>query len=134
MCQFDVDALHYTLYVMEDGELAFTVGGDPLHLGLITMDDMRWSWDWMLNAPLYQETSRAIGLHHHSLRVVRTVALRFAQYIAQRELAFFYFRTGGDAGRARLYERLLTRHPALLARYQRVEGGSPDCWMFARKD
>ena len=118
LCRFEQDALLYRVYIQHDGEITFTVTGDPLRLGLVTVEDLRWDWDWTARLPAVQETSLMVNLHARPLAVLRTVALRLAQYLQRHPLPFFYWRITDDARRLRVYARLLQRHGHLLRDYE----------------
>ena len=76
ICRFEHGDLLYRTYFFKDGEIAFTVTGDALRLGLITREDLRWDWDWMRELPGTTETSRIVNVNAQPLRVLRAIALR----------------------------------------------------------
>ena len=61
------------MYFFEDGEIAFTVTGDNIRLGLLTQEDLY--WDWTFDLPRIEETSLVVNVQSHSLKVLRTVVL-----------------------------------------------------------
>ena len=87
ICRFEHGDLLYRTYFFKDGEIAFTVTGDALRLGLITREDLRWDWDWMRELPGTAETSRIVNVNAQPLRVLRAIALRLAQYLARHRPA-----------------------------------------------
>lgn len=132
ICRFGHGDLLYRVYFFEDGEIAFTVTGDTLRLGLVTLDDLRWDWDWMKELPMVQETARAVNIHAGSLHVLRTVALRLGQYLGKHQPPFFYYRVEDDPRRRRLYARLLFRCPRVACRYQALAEAPHPFVMFTR--
>ena len=120
ICRFQQSDLLYRVYLQHDGEISFTVTGDTLRLGLITKEDLHWDWDWTATLPVVQETALVVNTHAQPLKMLRTVALRLAQYLGRHRPPFFYYRIQDDARRQSLYQRLLQRHAGALRGYSRL--------------
>ena len=116
ICRFDVDDQLYRIYLFETGEIAFTVTGNAIRLGLHTPDDVRWNWFWDL--PERQETSRQVHTHASPVKVLRMIALRLAQYLAKHQPAFFFYTVQDNPRRQRLYQQLLARHVGTASCYE----------------
>ena len=127
ICRFEWDGLLYRTYFFEDGEIAFSVTGDTLRLGLITQEDLRWAWDWMTELPCVGETSKLVNTHSQPVRVLRNIALRVAQYVGKHRPLFFYYRVVNDARQMRIYDGLVRRHAGVAGLYELIrdpgEGG-----------
>ncbi len=48
ICRFENDELLYRVYFFVDGEIAFTVTGDNIRLGLLTQEDLYWDFTFDL--------------------------------------------------------------------------------------
>ncbi len=130
--RFEHDQLLYRVFFMEDGEIAFTVSGDSIRLGLLAPEDFRWNWDW--NLPTVQETSRLVNVHSHSTTVMRRLARQLAQYLAKHRPAFFYYQVSDDARRHRTYLQLAKRHGDVAALYEPLitDDGRYVMWSLAQ--
>ena len=120
ICRFVHGGLLYRTYFFKDGEIAFTVTGDALRLGLITREDLRWDWDWMRELPDTEETSRIVNVNAQPLRVLRAIALRLAQYLSRHRPDFFYYQAGGDGRQLDIYDKLARRHSAVAGLYEKT--------------
>jgi hypothetical protein len=107
------------------------VTGDPIRLGLVTKKDQL--WDYSFDLPAKEETSMLVNVHAHALTVLRTVALRSAQYIAKHQPACFFYKTKEDGRRHHVYAKLLQWHPALTELYDEVWDETSQYAMFTRK-
>ena len=116
ICRFEGDGLLYRVYFFEDGEITFTVTGDNIRLGILTKEDLY--WDWTFDLPRTEETSLTVNVHSHSLKVLRTIALRLAQYLAKHQPLFFYYQITDDLRRHGIYLRLWRRHVQAAASYE----------------
>lgn len=128
--RFEHDGLLYRLYFFETREIAFTVTGDSLRLGLHTVEDLRWNWFWDL--PEIQETSCLVNVHCAPVKVMRTIALRLAQYLAKHQPGFFFYRLQEQPRRQRLYQRLMQRHPGSTLQYDMQHDAHSGCVFFTR--
>lgn len=131
ICRFEEDELLYRVYFFEDGEISFTVTGDNIRLGLLTQEDLH--WDWTFDLPRIAQTSLVVNVHSHSLKVLRTVVLRLAQYVSRRLPLFFYYQITDDRRRYRIYLRLWQRHAQAAARYGVITDETSQCVMFTLK-
>lgn len=113
--RFEHDALLYRMYFFENAEIAFTVTGPSLRLGLLSPEDFRWNWFWDL--PEVQETSRQVHVHAAPVKVMRTLALRLAQYLDKHRPVFFFYTLHDHPRRQRLYQKLIQRHAQVAALY-----------------
>ena len=132
ICRFEEDELLYRVYFFEDGEIAFTVTGDNIRLGLLTKEDLY--WDWTFDLPRIEETSLVVNVQSHSLKVLRTVVLRLAQFVAKRQPVFFYYQITDDRRRHSIYLRLWQRHAPAAALYDLLVDEASQCVMFTLKD
>ena len=134
ICRFDHAQLLYRVYLFENGEIAFTVTGDAIRLGLHSQDDLRWNWFWDL--PQIQETSRPVNVHAAPIKVLRTIALRLAQYLIAHQPTFFFYALQQQPQRLqRIYQGLLRRHPEVADQYEQqlCTDGQARYVMFTRK-
>ena len=131
ICQFEDDELLYRVYFLEDGEIVFTVTGDNIRLGLLTPEDLY--WDWTFDLPRIEETSLTVNVQSHSLKVLRTVALRLAQYLSKHQPLFFYYQVTDDRRRHGIYQRLWQRHAQAAALYDVITDEVGQCVMFTLK-
>ena len=134
ICRFAHDDLLYRVYLFENGEIAFTVTGNSIRLGLLSKDDLRWDWFW--DPPEIQETSQPVNVHAAPVKVLRTIALRLAQYLAAHQPAFFFYTLLQQPQRLqRIYQGLLRRHPEVAEQYgqQLCTDGQTRYVMFTRK-
>ncbi len=131
ICRFEHDGLLYRIYRFENDEIAFTATGNCIRLGLHTQDDTRWNWFWDL--PETQETSRLVNLHAAPLKVLRTVALRLAQYVRKHQPAYFFYTLRDDPQRQRVYQRLLSRHTPTARLYDMHHDEGSGYVTFTRK-
>ena len=131
ICRFENDELLYRVYFFEDGEIAFTITGDNIRLGLLTPEDLY--WDFTFDLPRIEETSRVVNVHSQSTRVLRTVALRIAQYVYKYQLLFFYYQVTDDPRQNHIYRRLLQRHAKVADRYDRLMDDSGCYVIFTLK-
>ena len=131
ICRFEHAQLLYRVYLFENGEIAFTVTGDAIRLGLHSQNDLRWNWFWDL--PAIQETSRLVNLHSAPLKVMRTIALRLAQYLAKHQPAYFFYTLHDQPQRQRLYQQLLQRHPRVASLYDMQQDQASGYVMFCRR-
>lgn len=131
ICRFEEDELLYRVYFFEDGEVSFTVTGDNIRLGLLTQEDLH--WDWTFDLPRTAETSLLVNVQSHSLKVLRTVVLRLAQYVSRHRPLFFYYQTTDDRRRHRIYLRLWQRHAQAAALYDVITDEASQCVMFTLK-
>ena len=131
ICRFENDELLYRVYFFEDGEIAFTITGDNIRLGLLTPEDLY--WDFTFDLPRIEETSRVVNLHSHPLRVLRTIALRIAQYVYKHQPLFFYYQVTDDPRQNRIYKRLLQRHAKTENLYDRIMDDSGRYLIFTLK-
>ena len=132
IARFAVDGLLWRIYLRADGEILFTVTGDPLRLHLTTMADECWDWDGSCHPLLLRETSLVVHTHTQPLAVLRTVALRLAQYLGRHQPPFFYWRIADDPRRRRLYARLLARHADALRAYRQQVDDTGAYFLFTR--
>ena len=115
--RFAHDDLLYRAYLFENGEIAFSVTGDAIRLGLLTKEDLHWNWFWDL--PQTQETSRPVNVHAAPVKVLRAIALRLAQYLAAHQPTFFFYALQQQPQRLqRIYQGLLRRHPEVADQYE----------------
>ena len=119
--RFQCDDLLYRVLRFHDCEIAFTVTGDPMRLGLFTKEDLRWSWDWVTDLPAVQETSQLVPVGQHAITVLRTIARHLAQYLAKHRPEFFYYQVSPDAQLRRVYHQLFQRHAAVTSLYEPLE-------------
>ena len=134
ICRFAHEDLLYRVYLFKNGEIAFTVTGNSIRLGLLSKDDLRWDWFWDL--PEIQETSRPVNVHAAPVKVLRTIALRLAQYLAAHQPAFFFYTLQQQPQRLQcIYQGLLRRHPAVADQYEQqlCTEGQVRYVMFTRK-
>ena len=122
ICRFENDEMLYRVYFFEDGEIAFTVTGDNIRLGLLTQEDLY--WDFTFDLPRIEETSRVVNVHSQPLRVLRTIALRIAQYVYKHQPLFFYYQVTDDPRQNRIYRQLLQRQAKTEDRYARLKDDS----------
>ena len=108
--RFQCDDLLYRVLRFHDCEIAFTVTGDPMRLGLFTKEDLRWSWDWVTDLPAVQETSQLVPVGQHAITVLRTSARHLAQYLAKCRPPFVYYQVTDEQRRHRLYRTLMQRY------------------------
>ena len=108
--RFQCDDLLYRVLRFHDGEIAFTVTGDPIRLGLFTKEDLHWSWDWVTDLPTVQETSQLVPVGPHAITVLRTIARHLAQYLAKHRPPFVYYQVTDEQRRHRLYRTLMQRY------------------------
>ena len=129
--RFEHDQLLYRMFFFEDGEIAFTVAGDSMRLGLVTPEDLRWNWDWSF--PTVQETSQLVNVHNHTTAVMRRLARQLAQYLDKHRPAFFYYQVD-DARRHRTYLQLARRHDDVAALYEplKTDDGRYVMWSLAQ--
>ena len=132
ICRFEEDELLYRVYFFEDGEIAFTVTGDNIRLGLLTKEDLY--WDWTFDLPRIEETSLVVNVQSHSLKVLRTVVLRLAQFVVKHQPLFFYYQITDDRRRHSIYLRLWQRHAPAAALYDLLVDEASQCVMFTLKD
>ena len=132
ICRFEEDELLYRVYFFEDGEIAFTVTGDNIRLGLLTQEDLY--WDWTFDLPRIEETSLVVNVQSHSLKVLRTVVLRLAQYVSKHQPLFFYYQITDDRRRHGIYLRLWQRQRQAAARYDVLVDAASQCVLFTLKD
>ena len=130
ICRLENDGLLYRTYFFEDGEIAFTVTGDTLRLGLVTKEDLKWSWEWMESLPCVQETSTLVNAHSQPLRVLRNIALRIAQYVDKHRPMFFYYKVVNDPRQMRIYDRLMARHAVVAGGYEQTRDTAGEYVMF----
>ena len=131
ICRFENDELLYRVYFFENGEIAFTVTGDNIRLGLLTKEDM--AWDCTFNLPRVEETSRIVNVHSQPVRVLRTIALRISQYIGKHRPLFFYYQVTQDLRQNRIYRQLLQRHAKTAERYECILDDSGRYFNFTLK-
>ena len=132
ICRFAHEDLLYRVYLFENGEIAFTVTANSIRLGLLSKEDLHWDWFWDL--PEDQETSRQVNVHAAPVKVLRTIALRLAQYIASHQPAFFFYSLQ-QPRLQRIYQGLLRRHPEVASQYdsQLCNEGEVSYVVFTRK-
>ena len=131
ICQFSHEGLQYRIYLFDDGEIAFTVYGNAERLGLVSQEDLRWSWDWVASFPVEQETSQLVNTHVRPLRALRTIAQHLARYLQKHRPNFFYYRVLNDPRQARIYDTLARRHADVAALYERVWDGDGGMAVFS---
>ena len=131
ICRFEDDGLLYRVYLFENGEVAFTVTGDTIRLGIVTPEDL--AWDCNFDLPLVGESSAVVNAQPHALRVLRTIALRLAQYLAKHKPRFFYYKVADDRRRHRVYKRLLQRHAEVAALFDVLLDDAGQYAMFTLK-
>lgn len=131
ICRFEEDGLLYRMYLFENGEVAFTVTGDTIRLGIVTQKDL--AWDCRFELPVVAETSAVVNVQSHALRVLRTIALRLAQYLAKHKPRFFYYKVADDPRRHRVYKRLLQRHAEVAALFDVMVDDAGQYAMFTLK-
>ncbi len=133
ICRFEHLDLLYRVYFFEDGEIAFTVTGDNMRLGLLTKEDLYWHWDWSQPLPSIEETSRTVNVQAGALHVLRTIALRLAQYLVKHRPLFFFYKVSDDTRRHNIYARLLQRHPQARDLYEQLHDDSGQYVLFTLK-
>lgn len=126
------DGLLYRMYFFDSGEVAFSVAGDTLRLGLVTREDLE--WDCSFDLPLYGETFALVNAPGaHPVTVLRTLARHLAQYMAKHRPRFFYYQVTDDLRRHRVYQRLLQRHASASRLYDRQDdAASGHVWFILK--
>lgn len=108
IARFEIDDLLYQVCLYEHGEARFWVTGDPVRLGILTEEDLKWDCTWDL--PTIDSTDQVTNIHAHSLRVLRSVAQRYAQYVCKHKPFFVYYCIPKDLRLERVVLKLLERY------------------------
>lgn len=129
--RFELDALLYKVFLFRSGEARFTVTGDNIRLGILTKEDLL--WDYTFDLPAIQSTDEVVTVHSHSLRVLRRVTLRYAQYISKHQPFFVFYQMPKDPRIERICLRLLEHHMKLSEIYEATRDEDSRRVAFTRK-